>query len=54
MQTDFETMGGTYTSEGDYLLHNIDVPDSPQIGIWGEAQVSADEPKGTPHSYAAG
>ena len=36
MQTDFEAMGGVYTSEGDYLLPNVEVPVSPKIGIWGE------------------
>ena len=36
MQTDFEAMGGAYTSEGDYLLPNVEVPESSQIGIWGE------------------
>ena len=36
MQTDFEAMGGIYTSEGDYLLPNVEVPSSSQIGIWGE------------------
>ena len=36
MQTDFETMGGTYTQAGDYLLPDVEVPESPQIGIWGE------------------
>ena len=36
MQTDFEAMGGTYTSEGDYLLPNVETPESPKIGIWGE------------------
>ena len=36
MQTDFETMGGIYTSEGDYLLPNVKVSESPRIGIWGE------------------
>ena len=36
MQTDFEAMGGTYTSEGDYLLPNVDVPESSKIGVWGE------------------
>ena len=36
MQTDFEAMGGVYTSEGDYLLPNVEVPESPKIGIWGE------------------
>ena len=36
MQTDFEAMGGTYTNKGDYLLPNVEAPESPQIGIWGE------------------
>ena len=36
MQTDFEALGGVYTSEGDYLLPNVEVPVSPKIGIWGE------------------
>ena len=36
MQTDFEAMDGAYTNEGDYLLPNVAVPDSPKIGIWGE------------------
>ena len=36
MQTDFEAMGGSYTSEGDYLLPNLEVPESPNSGIWGE------------------
>ena len=36
MQTDFETMGGTYTQVGDYLLPDVEAPESPQIGIWGE------------------
>ena len=36
MQTDFEAIGGTHTSEGDYLLPNVEVPESPKIGIWGE------------------
>ena len=36
MQTDFEAMGGTHTSEGDYLLPNVEVLVSPKIGIWGE------------------
>ncbi len=36
MQTDFEAMGGIYTSEGDYLLPDVEAPESPQIGIWGE------------------
>ena len=35
MQTDFEAMGGVYTNEGDYLLPNLEMPESPRIGIWG-------------------
>ena len=36
MQSTFEKLGGTYRQEGDYLLPNIEVPESPQIGIWGQ------------------
>ena len=36
MKTTFEALGGTYRQEGDYLLPNVDVPESPKIGIWGE------------------
>ena len=36
MQTTFEKIGGTYRQEGDYLLPNIEVPESQQIGIWGQ------------------
>lgn len=39
MQTFFEAMGGTYRQEGDYLLPNIEAPDSPQIGIWGQRRL---------------
>ena len=39
MQAIFETMGGTYRQEGDYLLPNIEVPESPQIGIWGQRRL---------------
>ena len=34
MQTTFEKLGGTYQQVGDYLLPDIEVPESPQIGIW--------------------
>ena len=37
MQTIFEKLGGTYRQEGNYLLPNIEVPESPQIGIWKNA-----------------
>lgn len=36
MQSTFETLGGTYRQEGDYLLPNVEVPKSPCVGIWGE------------------
>ena len=36
MKTTFEKLGGAYRREGDYLLPNIEVPESPQIGIWGQ------------------
>ena len=32
-QTTFEKLGGTYRQEGDYQLPNIEVPESPKIGI---------------------
>ncbi len=39
MQTTFEKLGGTYRREGDYLLPNVEVPASPQIGIWGQRRL---------------
>ena len=39
MQTIFEAMDGTYRQEGDYLLPNVEVPESPQIGIWGQRRL---------------
>lgn len=39
MQTIFEAMGGTYRQTGDYLLPNIEVPESPQIGMWGQQRL---------------
>ena len=36
MQSTFEKLGGTYRKEGDYLLPNMEVPESPAIGIWGQ------------------
>ena len=35
MKTTFEALGGIYRQEGDYLLPNIEMPESPRIGIWG-------------------
>ena len=39
MKSTFEKMGGTYRQEGDYLLPNIGVPESPQIGLWGQRRL---------------
>lgn len=39
MQTIFEKMGGTYRQEGDYLLPNLEAPESPQIGFWGQRRL---------------
>ena len=36
MKSTYEKMGGTYYQSGDYLLPNVEVPESPAIGIWGE------------------
>ena len=39
MKTIFEELGGTYQQEGHYLLPNIEVQESPQIGIWGRRRL---------------
>ena len=39
MQAIFEAMGVTYRQEGDYLLPNVEVPESPQIGLWGQRRL---------------
>lgn len=39
MQTTFEKLGGTYQQVGDYLLPDIEAPESPQIGIWGQRRL---------------
>ena len=39
METIFEKLGGTCRQEGDYLLPNIEVPESPQIGTWGRLRL---------------
>ena len=36
MRSDFEALGGTYQQSGDYLMPNLELPEVPQIGIWGE------------------
>ena len=35
MQSVFETMGGTYTQSGDYLIPNIALPATAPLGRWG-------------------
>jgi hypothetical protein len=35
MQSTFEILDGTYKQVGDYLLPDVDVPESPEVGIWG-------------------
>jgi len=39
MQTTFEKLGGTYRQVGDYLFPDIETPESPQIGIWGQRRL---------------
>ena len=36
MKSTCETMGGKYQHNGDYLLSNLEVPECPEVGIWGE------------------
>lgn len=36
MKSTYEKMGGTYHQSGDYLLPNVEVPESSAIGIWGQ------------------
>ena len=36
MRSTYETIGGKYQQNGDYLLPNLEVPESPKIGVWGE------------------
>ena len=31
----YEQLGGTYHSEGDYLIPDLAAPPSPHVGIWG-------------------
>jgi len=39
METIFEKLGGTYRQESDYMLPDIDTPESPDIGIWGRRRL---------------
>ena len=36
MKSTYETMGGEYRQDGDYLLPNLEVPECPKVGVWGE------------------
>ena len=36
MKSTYETMGGKYRQDGDYLLPNFEVPECPKVGVWGE------------------
>ena len=36
MKSTYETMGGKYQQNGDYLLPNFGVPECPKVGVWGE------------------
>ena len=36
MKSTYETMGGKYQQNGDYLLPNLEVPKCPEVGVWGE------------------
>ena len=36
MKSTYERIGGSYHQEAGYLLPDLEVPENPQIGIWGE------------------
>ena len=36
MKSTYETMGGNYQRNGDYLLPNFEIPECPKVGVWGE------------------
>lgn len=36
MKSTYETMGGNCQQNGGYLLPNFEVPESPEVGVWGE------------------
>ena len=36
MKSTYETMGGKYQQNGEYLLPNFEVPEGPKVGVWGE------------------
>ena len=35
MKSTFEELGGTYKQVGDYLLPDVEVPESTEVGFWG-------------------
>lgn len=39
MKSTFEELGSTYKQVGDYLLPDLEVPESPQIGTWGQRRL---------------
>ena len=38
MKSTYETMGGKYRHNGDYLLPNFEVPECPKVGVWGKCR----------------
>ena len=36
MKSAYETMGGKRQQNGKYLLPNLEVPECPKVGVWGE------------------
>jgi hypothetical protein len=36
LKSTYDTIGGKYQQNGDYLLPNFEVPECPKVGIWGE------------------
>ena len=36
MKSTYEIMGGNYQLNCDYLLPNLEVPECPKVGVWGE------------------
>ena len=38
MKSTYETMDCKYQQNGDYLLPNLEVPECPKVGVWGESR----------------
>ncbi len=36
MKSLFEELGGTYYQKGDYFLHDLSLPETAPVGIWGQ------------------